>query len=64
MVVPADAFYEWKVIDGGKQPYAIARQDGEPMAFAGLWEPNRMAICLDPRRRNYSCPFRLRWRKS
>ena len=37
-IVPADAFYEWKVIDGGKQPYAIARQDGEPMAFAGLWE--------------------------
>jgi len=36
--VPADAFYEWKVIEGGKQPYAIARQDGRPMAFAGLWE--------------------------
>jgi putative SOS response-associated peptidase YedK len=37
-IVPADAFYEWKVIEGGKQPYAIARQDGQPMAFAGLWE--------------------------
>jgi len=37
-LVPADAFYEWKVIDGGKQPYAIARTDGEPLAFAGLWE--------------------------
>jgi putative SOS response-associated peptidase YedK len=24
-LVPADAFYEWKVIEGGKQPYAIAR---------------------------------------
>ena len=23
---------------GGKQPYAIARRDGVPMAFAGLWE--------------------------
>jgi putative SOS response-associated peptidase YedK len=22
----------------GKQPYAIARQDGAPLAFAGLWE--------------------------
>jgi len=21
-----------------EQPYAIARQDGQPMAFAGLWE--------------------------
>ena len=37
-LVRADAFYEWKVIEGGKQPYAIAREDGQPMAFAGLWE--------------------------
>ena len=37
-LVPADAFYEWKPILGGKHPYAIARQDGQPMAFAGLWE--------------------------
>jgi putative SOS response-associated peptidase YedK len=37
-LVPADAFYEWKVVEGGKQPYAIARADGQPLAFAGLWE--------------------------
>ena len=37
----ADAFYEWKVVEGGKQPYAIARQDDRPMAFAGLWESLR-----------------------
>ena len=37
-LVPADAFYEWRATEGGKQPYAIARQDGEPMAFAGLWD--------------------------
>ena len=37
-LVPADAFYEWQATAGGKQPYAIARQDGEPMAFAGLWD--------------------------
>jgi putative SOS response-associated peptidase YedK len=29
------------VVEGGKQPYAIARQDGQPMAFAGLWESFR-----------------------
>ena len=22
----------------GKQPYAIARADGQPIVFAGLWE--------------------------
>jgi putative SOS response-associated peptidase YedK len=37
-LVPADAFYEWRVADGDKQPYAIARRDAQPMAFAGLWE--------------------------
>ena len=37
-VVPADAFYEWKAMPDGKQPYAIARADGAPLAFAGLWE--------------------------
>jgi putative SOS response-associated peptidase YedK len=38
-LVPADAFYEWKVEPGGgKQPIAIAPHSGEGMAFAGLWE--------------------------
>jgi putative SOS response-associated peptidase YedK len=37
-LVPAGAFYEWKAMPGGKQPYAIARQDGAPLAFAGLWD--------------------------
>jgi putative SOS response-associated peptidase YedK len=29
-LIPADAFYEWQTVEGGKKPYAIARQDGEP----------------------------------
>ena len=37
-LVPAVAFYEWKVQDGGKQPVAIAPASGEAMAFAGIWE--------------------------
>ena len=37
-LVPADAFYEWQVLDTGKQPWAIARQDGQPLVFGGLWE--------------------------
>lgn len=37
-LVPADAFYEWHVSDDGKQPWAIARADGAPLVFGGLWE--------------------------
>jgi putative SOS response-associated peptidase YedK len=37
-LVPADAFYEWKALPDGEQPYAIARTDDAPLAFAGLWE--------------------------
>jgi putative SOS response-associated peptidase YedK len=39
-LIPADGFYEWKQVSGqkAKQPYFIHRADGEPMAFAGLWE--------------------------
>lgn len=41
-IVPADAFYKWKSIEGGKQSYAIARMDGLLMAFAGVWEECRL----------------------
>ncbi len=37
-IVPAAAFYEWHTGPQGKTPYAIARVDGDPLAFAGLWE--------------------------
>jgi len=37
-LVPADAFYEWRAQQNGKQPFAIARHDGTPLAFAGVWE--------------------------
>ncbi len=37
-LVPADAFYEWQALPSGKQPYAISRRDGAPLAFAGIWE--------------------------
>jgi putative SOS response-associated peptidase YedK len=38
-LVAADGFYEWQKRGvGPKQPYRIARRDGGPFAFAGLWE--------------------------
>ncbi len=37
-LMPASGFYEWKTVDGKKQPYYISRSDGQPLIFAGLWE--------------------------
>jgi putative SOS response-associated peptidase YedK len=37
-LIPADGFYEWQKIKGGKQPYHIHMKDGSLFAFAGLWE--------------------------
>jgi putative SOS response-associated peptidase YedK len=42
-IIPAGAFYEWQLtgpVDAKrtKQAWAIARRDGLPLAFAGLWE--------------------------
>ena len=39
-IIPADGFYEWTKVEGRdkKQPWFISRPDGEPFAFAGLWE--------------------------
>lgn len=37
-LVPADGFYEWKRCGSGKVPHDITMRDGEPFAFAGLWE--------------------------
>lgn len=36
-LVPVDAFYEWRRIGKERQPYAIGREDGQPLVLAGLW---------------------------
>ena len=37
-IVPADGFFEWQKTDDGKQPMYMYQADGDPFAFAGLWE--------------------------
>jgi putative SOS response-associated peptidase YedK len=37
-LVPADGFYEWLSQGRTKQPFYFRQRDGEPFAFAGLWE--------------------------
>src|SRR5258706_10599937 len=37
-LVPADGYYEWRTVAGGKQPYYVHALSGQPFALAGLWE--------------------------
>ena len=48
-IIPADGFYEWHLAEGSKhkQPMFVSRPDGEPFAFAGLWEVWRDRNNLD-----------------
>ena len=36
-IVPVDSFYEWKREGAIRQPYRVIRDDGRPLALAGLW---------------------------
>ena len=37
-LVPAAAYYEWRDDPEGKTPFAVARLDGDPVVFGGIWE--------------------------
>lgn len=37
-LIPADGYYEWRIVTGGKQPYYVTGANGQPFALAGLWE--------------------------
>ncbi|WP_016855850.1 SOS response-associated peptidase [Halomonas smyrnensis] len=36
-LIPADGWYEWKPVEGHKQPHFLTRRDGEPLWLAGIW---------------------------
>jgi putative SOS response-associated peptidase YedK len=37
-LIPSNGFYEWKGSKGQKQPMFLTLPNGDPFAFAGLWE--------------------------
>lgn len=37
-LIPADGYYEWQKVGKRKQPWYIRSADGEPLAFAGLFD--------------------------
>ena len=37
-LVPADGYFEWQALAGGKQPHFFSLRSELPMALAGLWE--------------------------
>ena len=38
-IIPASGFYEWQTSpDASKLPWYFTRADGQPLAFAGLWQ--------------------------
>jgi putative SOS response-associated peptidase YedK len=37
-LLPADGFYEWRAVKGGKRPYLVASKTGVPLALGGLYE--------------------------
>ena len=40
-LIPASGFFEWQKGGGPSRPYFIHRQDGEPVAMAGIWRQSR-----------------------
>jgi putative SOS response-associated peptidase YedK len=46
-LVITNGFYEWKTIDGLKQPYFITLKTKKPFAFAGIWDRNINQVPMD-----------------
>ena len=37
-IVPASGYYEWRAVNGSKQPYFISAANGTVLLIAGLWD--------------------------
>lgn len=40
-IVIANGWYEWRAAPGGKQPWYFTHAEGEPLAFAGVYDVSR-----------------------
>ena len=52
-LIPATGYFEWqKLIDDATRPWHIYPKDGQPIAFAGIWESwrsnDRTTLCSCP----------------
>lgn len=43
-LVPADGFYEWKVLAGERYPYYFTMHNEEPFCFAGIYNPEGFSL--------------------
>ncbi len=43
-LIPVTAYYEWRTMPQGKQPYCIRNKNGEPLFLAGLYTENEGVI--------------------
>jgi putative SOS response-associated peptidase YedK len=46
-IIPVSGFYEWTGKPGSKTPHYFSARDGDPLAFAGLWESRRNPETLE-----------------
>ncbi len=37
-IIPASGYYQWKAINGAKQPFYFSAADGGVLSIAGLWD--------------------------
>ena len=55
-LVPASGYFEWRTTD--KQPFYFVRADGDPLAFAGIFEElsdGLLAVCVITTEANRRC---------
>ncbi|MCY3595091.1 MAG: SOS response-associated peptidase [Bacteroidetes bacterium] len=53
-VIPVTAYYEWRAVSDGKQPYCIRSKNGFPLLLAGLYTENECVILTRSAQRDIS----------